>query len=510
MPRLSKQAKIFIILLIAAAAVYTGLHAALFVFSCDELYSVHYAREPIWPFIVHYFQAPDTHPIGYYLLLNAWQKMWQINFSNDWLYLVPSVIFYFLAVAFCAKQYLTVWIDRWWFLILAIGSSYFFVFAPMIRYYSLTALATVVAVYYLWQWLKTERRRDLIYGLAAMVMLCWSDYVPGLFLFILMAALFLAWPAARRKILNQDLWLGLLLSVLAILPSLYLYHVYTAHGTGFVFNTLTQAAVNWRGVAKFLLGVFLAPYHLLIGEYAQLLVSPLFYLLLIGLFYLAFRQYRKLPRGEAKQDDKFYSLFASAYIVLASFLLTFVFGRYSISLYARFMPAAGLILLVLLVRLCRPRWALIVLLAINLFVLVNNLQGKNFINATYFQPIKQTLAIARAYDVPILTPTNALSGINDDAVEYGSDYLLEKNFPTRTYTDIKAIKSDQYLLIVEYYMDWADEQAVEKNMTSQYNSTIISGGAYETINSATRSLLNKIGVLVPASKFHWYILQKNK
>lgn len=487
--------------LVAIAVVFT-FFSTYFTFWGDEIASVDYAISPMRDFVAGYLANPDIyHPPLYYLFLNIWQKIFQITAHNDYLFSVYSIIFFCLSVFWVAKKWLKDDKERIWFLALATCSSYFFMYSHMVRYYTMAAFLYLVAFHYLLEWLKNKNNKILIKLLVAIFFLLYTDY-PS-FLFFVVSSSFWLWRdnSYRFSVLWFKKIFGYLTALfILILPAVFLNLLsgwQGKSGGGLISISIGAALI------KFFSGLIFIPYHILVGEYFNPIVTPFFGLFLLAILIMLIKSYRQQAESNEKKELRGYFYFVIINFLSASLLLSTVVHGYPIFSFARFLIPVALVMLVLMVKLFSNgfrRWLLIGLLLINVFVIYNNISKQYFINPIYFFPKEEALDLARSNPGLILVGTNGKRN-----TEAGM-YLMEKYFPGRAVYGLDEIKGN-FLIFVEPLLTFNGDisVAVEK----EYNAKVIQSGGYDNITPINKWFMKKIGFLNRDFKYYYFVLEKN-
>jgi hypothetical protein len=202
----------------SSLAVCLGVQVFLFSFRLnvlslwtDELWSLQVVQQSL-PAILR-FVAVDIHPPLYFLMLHYWLKL---PLGGD-----PVVRMRLLSVLFALAA--TVAVDllwarrlpasaRLWFLTLWTSSPCLLLYCRMARSYSLQLLVSTLAAYALWRLMERKGRRATWTYAAALALVLYTHYIPG----IALAAAGALLLAERRR--WRDLFLSSGLTLVAYLP----------------------------------------------------------------------------------------------------------------------------------------------------------------------------------------------------------------------------------------------------------------------------------------------------
>lgn len=246
----------------------------------DELWSLKVVQQSV-PAILR-LVAADIHPPLYFLMLHFWLKL---PLGGD-----PVVRMRLLSVLFALAA--TVAVDlfwarrlpanaRLWFLALWASSPCLLLYSRMARSYSLQLLVATVAAYALWRLIERPRRRAPWTYAAALALVLYTHYIPGIALGATGALLL----AQRRH--WRDLFLSSGLALVAYLPWLAMLAVALWKWTqqtgvyALARNSALEMAVKVAfGCISFSLGESIPDWALISGV---LLSVPVAWLVWVGL-----------------------------------------------------------------------------------------------------------------------------------------------------------------------------------------------------------------------------------
>ncbi len=489
---------IFLALLFVSAFLGYVIFSRHFTFWEDELHSVDYANQNIGFFISNYFASPDNHPPLYYFLLNIWQKIFNINFANDYLYKALSIVFHFLTVGFIAVFYLEDRVKRCCFVVLALISSFFLVFGQMARYYTMAAFFYIVTLFFFEKWLDSKNIKDLVVWLTFFIVLAYADYPSALFFAV--TGLFLLFLRGWNYIKTVNWFqvlIGLGVTSLLLLPLLYLNAVYY-----YSFGSLGASDLggNLSRFTKAIEGILFMPYHFLVGEYFNTVISSLLGIFLVYILVCIFKSYRLGDKVLYKK----YLYIILVNIIFGSFFLTFFVGRYPIFSYARFLLPAAYLLLLLFTELFVPlrKHIIIAVIVVNIFTIYNNLNDQNFINPTYFYPQETSRYLADKSQFPILVGSSGYRGYSS------ADYFMQKNFFDRSVYSLNQV-SGKFMVFEEPRL-LSDISTTKKEIETQYGSKILDYGGYDNISNSNKLFMKKMGLMKSDYKYYYFVLQRNK
>lgn len=479
-----------------------SLLATQFTFWGDELISINFAKQPTGYFVNEYKSFPDNHPPIYYLILNVWQKIASIGYSNDYLFQLPSILFYSLTVIFITKFFLKSFQERLYFVLLTGCSSFFFMYSHMVRYYTLAALVFIVAFYTLQKWLRTDTVKWFWFTLVMSLSIAYVDYPSYIFYGVVVIVLAYKYKIWKTKKLSQILgFIGA--QCLGILPLLYLNYIYFLQHPR---NVDVQSYVSLKRIGIAVIGLGAELYQILIGEYFNLYITPLLIVVMLIIIGIIIRTFLHERRNESADMQNVSDMLVCIAVTacVATVFLTFVIGRYPIFSYARFLLPAGFMFSLVCVKLClQRRWVIYMLIGINIFTLSMNIRQQDFINPIFFYPWRTTLSLAEHYQAPLLSEKNPLRP---------SSYLFNKFLSERTIYQNATTSLPQCFLVFTDNTRLRENapEALDFPLADYPQVKVVFTNGYDNIAVSTKRALSQFGIMNTGYKYYYSMLKNNE
>jgi len=492
MTRLIKYVDLFLI--VAFSTLYIFL-STRFTFWGDELFSVFYAKKGVIEFVKYYFHHPDpTHPIGYYFLLNLWQKIFNIGYANDTWFRVFSIVFHFVAVILIARKAFSQVNQRLWFIALCGVSSYFFTFSRMARYYSLASLLYIIAFYFFYRWIKNKS--DFRKWVITSVILLNVDY-PTYLLFVITSGCFFLEKKAKIS-LSESIKLGTT-TFLGFLPVLYLFLVLAHQSSNqpWLFTSINIPKI----LLKIAMGFMMIPCHILFGEFFHPIISIG---LGVGVIVLLVVLTQKIwcSNDRVLRDCGLFLLFNSLALAL---LLSTLVTRYPIFSFSRFLLPCAYAFFYLMVKLLDTSKGLLVgLLVINICVLGLNIEKKYFINPILFYPTDQVATLIHKYPQAQLLANTSKSDIQDPY-----SYFIRRNFPQRIQEPGQLDPTKSYFTVLDVRLESSVESQIQ-DLRNQYPAYTVNTVGFDNITRPNKLFMKRYFGVVCDYKYYACVLTKSK
>lgn len=490
--------KFLLIFCLTGIVLYT-IMSMPFTFWGDEFWSIRYASKGLPAFINEYIVNPDNHPPLYYLLLNIWQKLAGISFKNDWLFRLPGIIFHFSTIMFIATKFIKKRQKKIWFIILASVSSYFFMYAHMVRYYTMAAFFYVVSFYLILKWIKDNSIKSFLLLNISAIILGYIDYPSYLFFNFIIVIFFSVYKKGSLVSKLSSFTKYLLIQAIAMIPVFYLNWVYfISNGT----STIGQIQPSiFSNLLKTLMGVGFVPYQILIGEFFLVKNFPVIAVFLIITASIATFLLVKKVKTILLLSQLL--IFTVLNIFVASFFLTIAIGRYPVFSYARFLlPTAYFILLILVeIFYKKPKYILIIILLVNCLTISKNIQLKDFINPIYFIPKNKIVNTA-----VFLKEQYPHAKIYSPEIFSVEGYELAKHFSITN----NIINPGVYILFRPMRLKKTKNDLINyiNKIESEKKLKLLQVIGFDNINTETKAFLQKNKLMTIPYKYYFFVFLK--
>lgn len=487
----------YVFYLLLATLAYLILSSG-FNFWGDELWSVYASQFSIKDFIIHYIQVPDNHPPLYYLLLNIWVNFFKMDISSEWFYRLFSIFWHFLTVILVAELFLKGKKQKFFWLAITFFSSYFFMYAHMVRYYSLTAFLYVLFFYIHLQWIKSFSLKRSIQLIIIMFLLGMTDYPVFMFAFGYFGLYFL-----KDKFKHFKVYLHMFISqaILIFIPILFFMYRYSLSKSMTANFGARPSFIS--SLIKFLIGADFSCYHLIFGEFIHVWFSPLLVIFLLVVLIIAWNNYKKLDNEEQKTLN--HNLFFILYnIFIVSFFLSFVLTRYPIFSYARFILGANFILLLSLVILFfkRHKFILMLLILIGAIIISQNIHKKYFINPIYFFP--NNLFVRQVEDLTRQYSDFGWISLPDSYEMDFEGYVWQKYFPDYNF---KGNKYTFFFISLDMSLDQNGLEQYKQYLEKSLGKKIIEIRTFDNLELKIKSVLHRSKLMKIPNKYAIFVLE---
>jgi len=457
----------------------------------DELFSVYYAKIGFIDLIKEYISFPDNHPPLYYLLLNLWQKIFNISFHNDYMFQLFSIFWHFATIAYISKYFISNTNKRIVFIVLTVFSSFFFMYSHMVRYYSMVSFFYIVFYNQLNQWLKdTGNLSHLIFLNILTVFIAYTDYPT-----LMLAAFYTAFRMLQElhKFKLRPIFASIIIQLIVMLPIFYLNHQYS-HSSG-LSGALGRHEFSYVHLIKPLMGFTQSLYHISFGEFFNMYIAPLFLVVLLILILL---NLKKIHHMLDDNETRIHVGFILFNLIFLSLFLTFVVTRYPIFSFARFLLPVGYILFLLIANL-QSSVIVIFFLVVNSFAISQNILHKSFINPIYFVPKEKVFQLYSS----VFNKYGNVLWIADDKCPFG--YLRDKHFPSSI-----SLSSEYVFKIVTLRINGTPEtpKYIEKDLERNYGKVLVSQG-FDNFSKSSKCFLQRIGLMNTDYKYYYYVIRKD-
>jgi len=216
-------------------------------FWTDEWYAFKYFDRSFFEFLKAYWQNPDNHPPGYYLILLAFIKLLG---RHDFVVRLPSLLAGFgaLIMTWRIARLIAGRDERWPYfaVLLAATSPYLIILSQTARYFSLAAFFALFAIYTVLK-IITGGERTWFFGYAiALVLIGYVDYTTFLYVSAgsTLVILFTAWRAKSKQLLMYWL-LAVASAALLLVPLLGIALAKAQAEAAYGGDVLTSGPLAW-------------------------------------------------------------------------------------------------------------------------------------------------------------------------------------------------------------------------------------------------------------------------
>ncbi|MBL7190792.1 glycosyltransferase family 39 protein [bacterium] len=389
----------------------------------------------------------DVHPPFYFFLVYFWTDIFG---KTETAVRSLSAIFALLAVFVfyrMAKVILPEYLSKIYLLILTI-SPFFIFYSRMNRYYSLTALLSIIVIYFFYRFQRErEFKWEALFWLFSLILI-YTDYIGIILLFSL--GLYYLWFNRREKRLLLRFIIGTAILAVFYIPWINNLFSQTEKGSapytdiqqetrdfriiGFVFTSLKDTIKRlFYTIYNFTLGETVFPWNPIIASGAA------------GSLILFIASIRK------KENNGQFLLF--------TLILPFIIYLGCLVFYTKVFSASNFALLPSKIMFLQPLWlmflirgykpgnkllqtAIILLVFFNIYALVNYYRGEQYLNPKYIVPWRNiSFDLVRNYqtnDLIVTDESPLLHYLRDTGVEcYGlvdvEEYIAEKEKPFNVY-----------------------------------------------------------------------------
>lgn len=217
--QLKKWGGIALFWIVAAALLFVGIRERSL--WTDEWYAFKYFDLSFIDFIKEYWQNPDNHPPGYYLVLMAFVKLFG---RHDIVLRLPSIIGGILSLYMVWRLSLLVRgreDEHWPYLavLLAASAPFLVILSQTARFFTLSAAAALFTIYALIRWVIERQSRWLIYHALGFVSIFYLDYPIALYVGLGTALVVFATTIKTRAWRDLCAWIAaMIVAVLAVSP----------------------------------------------------------------------------------------------------------------------------------------------------------------------------------------------------------------------------------------------------------------------------------------------------
>lgn len=340
--------------------------------------------------------AEDYHPPVYFILLKIWIGIFSSHeFSLRFFQIIQGIILFFLTAKLFHKMIGQKPKTDFWLLLLF--SSEFFLFIPMIRYYTLAAILTVLSTIQLLNWKTNPTLQKTIILAIIYLIILYTDY-PASFI---IAIHFFYLLQTDKSLLSRFLIMQLILFFLYLPWLIILYeqiHAIREHGTiaDLNFSPMVIPVKIFFSIYAFLFGETVYPFEFVV-------IAGILVLLVITIFIL------KEKLVSFKENYLSFCLITFTGSVLFTSLLTTFISQHTSFIYTPsrtlfalpfFIIAIGLILDKL--PLIRIKYIILsVIVGINLYGVVNYSLNRHFLMPVYSAPWKEMINSLNGERIPI-------------------------------------------------------------------------------------------------------------
>ena len=237
-----------VVLLFAVSAGALFFRISEHSFWTDEWYTFKYFDLSFLEFIKEYWQNPDNHPPGYYLILLAFVKLFG---RHDIVVRLPSILAGFGALIMTYRIALLMSAhdndhSSYLAVLLAAFSPYLIILSQTARYFSLSAFLALAATYAVIKMAQEGGRRFFIYYALAFVAIGYVDYPTAIYVGA-GSVLFLLWHSIRtREFRLLRNWIVTMIPVaFALLPLLSIAVPEARAEAAYGSDVLTQGFLAW-------------------------------------------------------------------------------------------------------------------------------------------------------------------------------------------------------------------------------------------------------------------------
>ncbi|MDA8576102.1 hypothetical protein N9L24_03555 [Candidatus Marinamargulisbacteria bacterium] len=454
----------------------------------DELFTIFYAKKPLGEMLKQYFQQPDPgHPVGHYWVTNIWRKVMPESIAYDWWFNVLPIACHFVVVGGIAMRGFSLLSQRLAFIGVCTVSSYFFMYAKQVRYYSFASLWVMVSLYAYYRWEKTGQWQYVVVGCVSGVVLLNSSYM-GYLLFV---------TSVAGRLLMQKRWpdwrqfsVGVGINLIGAIPVLALKsNQFSTQLVQFDYSIVKQLIIR----------ILYLPYAAVVGEFLHPIGSLVAAVFVGALVVFVCRQ------ATASADDTVrFSMYCVGMLFFVTVFFTTFFYPYAIQSTPRFLMPMVYLFVYSLIKVRGPSYFIMGWLMINAVVLVCNVQKTWFIQPILFIPHDEIVSQIRQQPSStqcIISFVGSTTLISDHDASFASpiQYLFLRHFPDRVASGIDHTRD--YFLVHDMPLR-VDNNRVLHQIQQEFPQHTMHATGFDNIPDINKSVLSQYWGLKAQYKYY--------